>query len=171
MMYQIAVFIHVLSAIVWLGGALFLAMVMVPVVRSISETPSQSAQLLGVVARRFRSVAWVAIVLLVVTGLYIATDQWSVDLNSFVTRTDWFNKMLQMKVGLVGIVIILSLIHDFFLGPRINARLEALREAQSRPSESLQKQRRGLIMLARVNVLLVLIIVALAITMTRGTPF
>ena len=144
---------------------------MVPIVRSIGESPAQSAQILGVVARRFRTVAWVAIVLLVVTGLYIAVGQWRVDLGSFATRTDWFNKMLQMKVGLVAVVIILSLIHDFILGPRINAKLEALRETQSRPSESLQKQRRRLIMLARINVLLVLVIVALAITMTRGTPF
>ena len=32
-MYQIVVFIHVISAITWLGGMLFLAMVMVPLAR------------------------------------------------------------------------------------------------------------------------------------------
>ena len=64
-MYQLAVYLHILSVIVWVGGALFLALVVITVNRRLHLSPPQS------VAKRYRMVSWSAIGLLVATGLYV----------------------------------------------------------------------------------------------------
>lgn len=168
--YQIAVFIHIIASITWLGGMLFLVMVMVPLTRREIDSPAEAARLLGQVGRKFRPVAWASIVLLVATGLYIATDQWRVSASDFFNGETYFLKVLQAKVGVVLIVIGLSIIHDFILGPRVTRQLEALRQGGA-PSATLRKSRRMLLILARVNMLLVLVILGLAVTLTRGSVF
>ncbi|MCH7652964.1 MAG: hypothetical protein IIB14_04740 [Chloroflexi bacterium] len=76
----------------------------------------------------------------------------------------------QIKVGLVALIIVLSAIHGFVLGPRIVGALERARSGGGEPSRGLVRGRLGLVWLARFNLLLVLAIVALAIVMTRGFP-
>lgn len=167
--YQVIVLVHLLSAITWVGGTLFLVMVMVPLVRSQSIPSPQGAKLLGLIARRFRPVSWVSITLLVLTGLYLATHHWGVGIERFFYGTDWFVKALQMKVGLVLLIIVISGVHDFIIGPRLSAQMENLTgEAQSSPS--IQRSKKSVIWLARANVVLVLIVLGLAVSLTRGSP-
>jgi len=70
-MYQITVYLHILSVIVWVGGALFLALVIITVNRRLHLSPPQSAAMLANVAKRYRMVSWSTIGLLVATGLYV----------------------------------------------------------------------------------------------------
>ncbi|MCH9011240.1 MAG: CopD family protein [Chloroflexi bacterium] len=169
MAYQAAVFIHLLAAMTWIGGTLFLVMVMVPLSRGVIEPPALGIRILTQAARRFRTVAWASIVLLVITGAFMATDQWRITLDVFLSGESHFVKVLQMKVGLVALIIVLSAFHDFVLGPRIARALERARSG-GEPSRRLMRGRLGLVWLARFNLLLVLAIVALAIVMTRGFP-
>ena len=46
MLYQTAVFIHILSAVIWLGGMLFLVMAMVPLYRQEREAGGDMGELL-----------------------------------------------------------------------------------------------------------------------------
>ncbi len=169
MAYQVAVFIHLLAAMTWIGGTLFLIMVMVPLSRGIIEPPALGIRVLTQAARRFRVVAWASIILLVITGAFIATDQWRITLDVFLTGGGHFVRVLQIKVGLVALIIVLSAVHDFVLGPRIAGALERARSG-GEPTSGLMRGRLGLVWLARFNLLLVLAIVALAIVMTRGFP-
>jgi len=59
----IRLFLHVLAATIWVGGQLTLAAV-VPVLRRFGAEVPRAA------ARRFNLVAWVAFVVLVVTGIW-----------------------------------------------------------------------------------------------------
>jgi copper resistance protein D len=61
-------FVHVLAAIVWIGGMLFVALVLVPVVRAQAD-PVLRARLFHQAGVRFRAVGWAALLLLLVTGL------------------------------------------------------------------------------------------------------
>ena len=170
MAYQFAVFIHLLAAITWIGGTLFLVMVMVPLSRGVIEPQALGIQILTQAARRFRVVAWASIILLVITGAFIATDQWRITSALFFGSDNHFVRVLQIKVGLVALIIVLSAFHDFVLGPRIARALEGARSGGGEPSRGLKRGRLGLVWLARFNLLLVLAIVALAIIMTRGFP-
>ena len=73
-----------------------------------------------------------------------------------------------MKVALVAIVIWLSVIHDFIIGPLTNRLIDEMR-AGADPPGYLPTLRRCVVWIARVNVLLMILIVVIAVTMTRGT--
>ena len=68
--YYVLVTIHVLAALLWLGGMLFLGVVGAPVLRAI-EPPALRQRLFNELGRRFRTIGWIAIATLVVTGVLL----------------------------------------------------------------------------------------------------
>ena len=129
-MYQAAVFIHLASAIIWIGGSLFLALVLIPVLRRYAPAPGEPPVLppglLANMARRFRWISWVCIVLLVATGLYILPTRYGIGFADFFSLGGHFVATLQVKVALVAVVIWLSAMHDFIIGPYTNRLIEAM---------------------------------------------
>ena len=172
-MYQAAVFIHLASAIVWIGGSLFLALVLIPVMRRFAPAPGQPPalppDLLGMMARRFRVISWICIALLVATGLYILPTRYGIGFAEFFSRGGHFVAVLQVKVALVVVVIWLSAMHDFIIGPHANRLIEAM-QAGAEPPGYLPALRRAVVWIARINVLLTILVVVVAVTMTRGAP-
>lgn len=91
-------YLHLLGATVWVGGLVMLAVTM-SAVRRVTD----DRHLIAVIARRFAAVSWIALALLVVTGLFQAGDYgWS--------------GLLLVKVSLVLASIILAIWHT--LGAR-----------------------------------------------------
>jgi putative copper resistance protein D len=175
-MYQAAVLLHLASAIVWIGGSLFLALVLLPVLRKIAAQSAQGESnvglppgVLGSVARRFRWMSWLCIVLLVATGFHILPSRYGIGFNDFFTLGGHFVGTLQIKVALVAMVIWLRFMQDFLLGPYVNRLLEAA-QSGAEPHRRMGLLRRTLIWVARVNVALMVAIVVVAVTMTRGVP-
>jgi uncharacterized membrane protein len=136
--------VHVLSAITWVGGMLFIALVLVPTARGLGD-PALRARLIRDSGRRFRAVAWVALGLLVLTGLL---NLW---LQPFLIGSPRF----LVKLGLVGLALVLSAFHDFVLGPRAG-----------RPGADPSTRVRAS-WIARLNVLVALAIVLLGLSL-RG---
>lgn len=134
--------LHLVAAITWIGGMLFIALVVVPVTRRILDPP-QRARLAQEIGRRFRTVGWLALGLLVATGLL---NLW---LQPFLLASPRFH----WKLGLVVLALILSAFHDFVLGPRAG-RPGADPSARVRAS-----------WVARANVLVVLAIVLLGLSL------
>ena len=99
--------VHVLSAITWIGGMLFIALVLVPVVRTLDDGKLRT-RLVQESGRRFRTIGWMALTLLVVTGIL---NLWFQPFLLRVPRFHW-------KLGLVVLALILSAFHDWVLGPR-----------------------------------------------------
>jgi uncharacterized membrane protein len=168
-MYQLAAYIHLLAAITWLGGTLFLGLVLLPVTRGIQNPPSAGSRVLGSAARRFRIVAWGALITLVLTGIWLLLER-GVGPSELITGRGWFFQTLRIKVGLVALVLTLSAIHDFVLGPRLARGLEVLRGAAT-DSTSILRRRRVVSWLARFNLALALAIVALGVVLVRGVTF
>ena len=133
-----------LAAITWIGGMLFIALVLVPAARRL-EDPTLRTRLIHDTGRRFRTVGWTAIGVLVVTGLL---NLWLHPVLLSSTRFHW-------KLGLVVLALILSAFHDFVLGPRAGA-------PGADPSARVRAS-----WVARINVLVVLVIVALGLSLFR----
>jgi putative copper resistance protein D len=102
--------VHVLSAIVWIGGMLFIALVLVPVVRRLDDAALRT-RLVHAVGVRFRTVGWIALGALVLTGLG----------NLWVRPYLLWAPRFHLKLALVLVALALSVVHDFVLGPRASA--------------------------------------------------
>lgn len=169
-MYQLAVLLHLLAAIIWVGGTLFLVVVIVPLTRSGAIPRPQAVVLLRLIGRRFRLVAWAAIAVLVATGIFLAWDHWNVSPSELVTGDGTIVQTLRAKVGLVALAMVLSAVHDFVLGPRVTTLAEAGIPGGP-PSPELIKARRKLILLARANLAIILAVLVVAVMLGRGWPF
>ena len=161
-MYQFLVFLHIIAAVTWLGGMLFLLMVMIPLAR---RDAGVGFGVLRSAAEKFVPVAWAAKVVLAGSGAYLAWAYWNVRPETFFTGDTHFLSYLQMKTGLFVIVVILSLAHDFWLGPRMMDRLEAARSTGSPLPTG--PARLFVQWAARINLVLVIWVVAFAVWMTR----
>jgi uncharacterized membrane protein len=136
--------LHVLAAITWIGGMLFIALVLVPVTRRLGDQALRT-RLVHDAGMRFRTVGWIAIGVLVVTG---ALNLWMHPVLLSSHRFHW-------KLGLVVLAVVLSAFHDFVLGPRAGA-------PGADPSARVRAS-----WVARINVVVVLIIVALGLSLFR----
>ena len=65
--YQINVWIHILMASIWVGGLIYTAAVSVPF--AVSHDAEERQRILRGLGRRFRRIAWVSMVILVITGI------------------------------------------------------------------------------------------------------
>lgn len=166
LLYQMSVYLHILSAIVWIGGMLFVALVVVPATRGLP--PPERAALFGAVGRRFRTVGWVCIGLLLVTGIINSVYR-GVSWNNLFSSELWgspFGTTLALKLLLVAAMLGLSLYHDFVIGPR------SVRLAEAGGSRTASEQlRKRAAMIGRAEAMLALLVVALAIMLVRGIPF
>lgn len=159
--------LHVLAAMVWIGGAAFLGMVLIPVVKR-PEYRAQAAELIQVSGRKFKHIGWSCLLILIVTG--VANMHYRGMLAGTEASTAmWrgtFGQLLGMKIVLVTVVLLLSLYHDLFVGPK------AVRLWKDDPeSEAAQRVRKLAGWIGRVTVLLGIAITALAVMMVRGRPW
>lgn len=162
----VALLLHILAAVVWIGGMAFLGIVLIPVLRDPSLR-AQAVPLIQRTGRRFRNLGWTCLVILVVTGI-INLGRWGVDWARFTNGVFWsstWGRILAVKLGLVAATLVLSLLHDLVFGPRAAAKL---REVPG--SAEALRLRRLASWMGRVNLLLGVGIVALAIMLVRGLP-
>jgi copper resistance protein D len=161
MLYLTSVTLHVLAALFWLGGMFFLALVGAPVLRRV-EPAELRAQLFDRLGRRFRTAGWIAIAVLVVTGVVNLQVRgflaWAVLGHAAFWRTA-FGTALAIKLVAVAVLLALQAIHDFVHGPR------ASRAAPGSP-EALELRRRAAV-LARLNALVALVVVVAAVRLPR----
>ena len=171
-LYHVSVFVHILSAIVWIGGMLFLALVVVPTTRGM--LPAERAALFGAVGRRFRTVGWVCIALLLTTGTINAVYR-GVTWDNLFTAELWgsaFGTTLALKLGVIAIILGLSAYHDFVIGPRSVRVLERATSASPDAGtlDEAQRLRKRASAIGRAEAILALIVLALAIMLVRGVP-
>jgi len=69
LLYHISVFIHIISAMIWVGGILFMVLVIVPLLRK-KDLKDNAAILVQKVGVQFRLVGWISLILLLITGIF-----------------------------------------------------------------------------------------------------
>lgn len=107
----LVMWIHLLAVIAWIGGLLFFTLVLRPVLRALPDA-SQPAETLRRVGRRFRTVAWISLVTLILTGAGNILHEGG----SARIATAW-GAVLMLKLLLVAVAVGLTLVHDFILDP------------------------------------------------------
>lgn len=161
--YLINITLHVLAAMFWLGGMFFLGLIGAPVLRAI-DPPSLRQKLFNELGVRFRAAGWIAIALLIATGLgnlqFRGWLHWEGVLGSATFWGTSAGRVLGLKLAAVTTMVVVSAVHDFALGPAAS---------RAEPgSEAAVASRRRAALLARINALVGIVVVVAAVRLARG---
>lgn len=119
MLLQISLLLHVLAAIFWIGGMLFLTLIIVPFLNAMKD-PQDKRNVYRAIGPRYRAFAWLAIIILVTTGplnMYLLGISPANIFNPEFHGTS-YGQPLMIKLGLVFLIVLSSLLHDFWVGPK-----------------------------------------------------
>jgi uncharacterized membrane protein len=162
-MYYVSVFIHITSAIFWIGGMLFTASVLVPISRH-KLLKNKKGEFFTLVGQKFSRISWFLFLILITTGITnLLTRGYTIDqLLTFSFWMDVFGGYLFLKLLVFGLVLIISGIHDFYAGPKAAILMD---EQPNHPQT--KRMRKISSWLGRLNLLLGLVILYYAIRLSR----
>src|SRR5262245_66490768 len=110
--------VHILATCVWVGGTVVLVFVGVPAIRRLEgEARATAMRALG---RRWRPIGWSAMAVAILSGLWLTERHGG--FSSAALETD-FDRTLILKSAFVAVLVVGGLLHDFVLGPRLQAPL------------------------------------------------
>jgi uncharacterized membrane protein len=144
-------FLHLLATAVWIGGASYAHLILMPSLKEID--PQQGGKLLGVIAKRFSITAWSAIIILIITGLLKTPREMLFEMSSDTGIILTIKHVLVLSVVVVGLVIALVVV------PRMRRSTPGQGEA---PSAGFIKYQRRLHNLAATNLISGVLIVLFA---------
>ncbi|HVU78031.1 MAG TPA: hypothetical protein VHC67_10640 [Gaiellaceae bacterium] len=122
-MTAVLVAIHLLSAGIWFGGSTALVFVGVPAIRELEGEPRGIAmKSLGL---RWRPIGYGSLIVAAATGLELAVHDWR--------HTASFEIVLAAKAAVFAALLLVSYLHNFVLGPRLQAEIREGREQRTRP--------------------------------------
>ena len=160
--YLITVTAHVLAALIWLGGLFFFGLVGAPVLRGV-DPPELRQHLFNVLGTRFRTVGWVAIATLLLTGVanlhFRGWLAWDGVLGTAAFWRTPAGQALGVKLIVVVVLVTVSAIHDFVVGP-------AASRVPAGTPEALALRRRAA-WLGRLNAMAGLVLVVAAVRLAR----
>ncbi len=129
-MYFTLVILHILAAVSWIGGMIFLSLVLAPLVRSRKAVPEFMA-LFRSAALRFRPIVWVAMAILLMTGPMLLSLR-----GVPVASPSSWPGIVMVKLTLVALLLFLTLLHDLALGPQVS-RVSTIPESQRTTGEQI----------------------------------
>ena len=110
-MTSVFVAIHLLSAGIWFGGSTALVFVGVPAVRlAEGESRSRAMRELGL---RWRPLGYGSLLVAAATGVVLAARDWQSDAA--------FEAVLAAKAAVFACLLVVSYLHIFVYGPRVQA--------------------------------------------------
>lgn len=152
--YYFSVWLHIVLAAFWIGGMLFLPLVILP---GIKQHPDR-IKLLYVTGLKFRFYGWVAL-----TGLFLSgwTNMYlrgmPVSLDFFLNNQ--YGRLIGWKLILFTVILSFSAVHDFVYGSKA---LETFQQGDHRRFRQLARWT------GRINLLLALAMAFLGLIASRG---
>jgi uncharacterized membrane protein len=123
-MTAVLVAVHLLAAIVWVGGTTALIFVGVPAIRTLEGEPrGRAMKELGL---RWRPLGYGALLVAALTGVALAARDWE--------HRPAFQIVFWVKVALALCLVAVSYMHNFVLGPRLQEEIREGREQVTKPT-------------------------------------
>lgn len=117
--YYISVWLHIIGAAFWIGGMLFLPLVLLPGIKEHSDRRN----LLMATGLKFRFYGYIVLTIMLITGLlniYFRGIHFSWQ---FFTESS-YGKLVSLKIILFVLMILVSLFHDLFVGRKAIAQMQ-----------------------------------------------
>lgn len=129
----LVLWIHLFSAVLFVGGSFFMWLVVVPASHLITEDESQRTQIVGKIAKAFGKITVPILAILVLTGIYNIT--WYIPFSDLFTTAH--GMVLVAKTTTVLILLVLIFVHNVYYGKKIvqlarERRLDELKELRKR---------------------------------------
>ncbi|HZQ15629.1 MAG TPA: DUF4149 domain-containing protein [Gaiellaceae bacterium] len=122
-MTAVLVAVHLLAAGIWFGGSTALVFVGVPAIRDLEHgARGQAMRRLGLL---WRPLGYGALLVAALTGVALAAREWE--------HRPAFQIVFWAKVALLGCLLVVSYLHNFVLGPRVQAEARAGGPQPTRP--------------------------------------
>ena len=152
------VWLHLLAAVVWIGGMAFLSLVLVPMLKQ-EPFAAQRGLLIKTAAGRFRAVVWGAIAVLLLTGPVLMQQR-----GIAITNLSAWPPVLALKLGLVAVLLLSTLTHDLILGPLVGRLMQLPEEKRTGLDQALVRWSPWV---ARLSLLLALAVLFAAVSLAR----
>ncbi|HXG74444.1 MAG TPA: CopD family protein [Candidatus Nitrosotenuis sp.] len=153
--------IHLISSAIWVGGSLFIAAVIAPVLKTMSTSVEERLQIMIRVGRRFNKIAIPSLVILIGTGIYNA--------HQILIRPDFlistgYGVMLIIKMILVAALLVSFAIHVRIIRKDVEQKIM---EKQLTETQVL-KLRKKIIILGEITVVLSVAVLFFAALLDTG---
>lgn len=112
----VVLWIHLLSAVLFVGGSLFIWLVVLPASKLIAKDESERMQIVEKIARRFGRITNITLVVLILSGVYNAS--WYLPSTGTLFDT-YLGNLLLVKVVLVIVLVALIYLHGLYFGRKI----------------------------------------------------
>lgn len=153
--------LHVLAVTVWIGPQFMMFIAAIPALRTIEDRQVR-AKVMRTIVTRFGWLAWAAMTVIVLTGLSnIFQVQDETPINIFDSDVRWFH-LFNLKIVLVVIMVVLTAVHTFMIGPKQLA-LSEQEEVDEAEAGRLRRQSMmisGTALLLSISVLLVAMVLS-----------
>ncbi len=152
---------HLVSASIWVGGSIFIGIVLAPLLKTISESVEERVTIMIKVGRKFNKIAIPSLAILIATGLYNSSNILSKPQLLFSTNYG--------IILLIKIILVISLIAMFAVHVRmIRIEIEKKIESKEMIPEIVQKLRSKIISLGRIMVFVSVAILFMAALLHSG---
>jgi copper resistance protein D len=153
--------VHLITASIWVGGSIFLGIVLAPMLKSITGTLEERIALMIKIGRRFNTIAMPSLVILIITGIY--NSRVFLQEPSLLFETN-YGIILLFKIILVIATVITYIIHIRVL----NSETEKALSGGYAETIYVQSIRSKIIYLGRITVILSVAILLLAAILDSG---
>ena len=157
----IITWIHLVSAAIWVGGGLFLGVVLAPILKKTSMSLEERIALMVKVGRRFNRIAVPSLIILIATGLYNS--------HQLLAKPDLllgtsYGEFLVIKIILVIAVIITFIVHVRIIRKDVEDKILSKQMSE----HEIQKLRKKIIILGEVMSVLSVAILFFAALLDAG---
>ncbi|TLX83993.1 MAG: copper-binding protein [Thaumarchaeota archaeon] len=152
---------HLVSASIWVGGSIFIGIVLAPLLKTISDSVEGRLSIMVRVGRKFNRIAVPSLIILIASGIYNSTNLLAKPSLLFSTN---YGLVLLAKIILVIILIITFAIHVRLIRSETQKKIES----KALSPELLQKLRSKIITLGRITVIVSVAILLMAALLHSG---
>jgi putative copper resistance protein D len=152
---------HLVSASIWVGGSIFIGIVLAPLLKTISESVEERVAIMIRVGRKFNKIAIPSLAILIVTGIYNSSNILSRP--QFLLSTN-YGIILAIKIILVISLLVIFIIHVRMIRSEIEKKIES----KQMLLEIVNRLRSKIILLGRIMVFVSVAILLMAALLRSG---
>jgi len=157
----IITWIHLVSASIWVGGSLFIGVVISPLLRTMSTSIEERLQFMIKVGRRFNKIAIPSLIILIGTGIYNSI--------AFLNKPDLLFSSSYGNFLIVKIILVVALILAYAVHVRIIRKdVEEKIISKQLSDNQIQKLRKKIIILGEVTIILSVAVLFMAALLDAG---